>query len=262
MHRLDRVVSCGVARPGRHYLDDSVIDTLVNLQEIDRRNRERSLKIDDLQKTTADLASEHAEKLIEVEAIRASADSTSVQRRELEAVLQEEERRLKERRMRLTRIRNDKEHEAAQREIDGLKELSSRHEDELITILEQGESVDGGLKEIEEELQGIADRAKAHADETKGQVGALEKEIEAEKSERERVAGLLKPNIRKRYETVFARRSGLAVVEMIRDICKGCNMAVPPQMANEIRKGHTLHACPSCQRILFWRIESDEASVG
>lgn len=243
-------------------MDESVIDTLVNLQEIDRRNRERSLKIEEIEQQAADLEAEHATKLSEVEAVRASADATGVQRRELEAVLQEEERRLKDRRMRLTRIRNDKEHEAAQREIDGLKELSSRHEEELITILEQSESVDGGLKEIEEELQSIADRVKAHADESAGEVAGLQKEIESEKAERERVAGMLKPNIRKRYETVFSRRQGLAVVEMVRDICTGCNMSIPPQMANDIRKGKGLIDCPSCQRILFWRIESDEASVG
>jgi len=243
-------------------LDDSVIDILVNLQEIDRRNRERTLKIGALEETSAELDAERAAKLSQVEAVRADAESTGVQRRELEAVLQDEERRLKDRRMRLTRIRNDKEHEAAQREIDGLKELSSRHEEELITVLEQTESVDGGLKAVEEELQAIEERAKAHADETKGQVDALQREIEAEKAERERVALLLKPNVRKRYEQIFSRRGGLAVVEMIRDICTGCNMSVPPQMANEIRRGKSLIDCPSCQRILFWRIESDEASVG
>ena len=243
-------------------MSEPLIDTLVNLQEIDQRNRDRALKIEEIEKEASDLASEHASKLAEVETVRASADSTGVQRRELEAVLQEEERRLKDRRMRLTRIRNDKEHEAAQREIDGLKELSSRHEEELITLLEQAESVDGGLKEIEAEFEAVVERMKAHEAASAGQVEALQKEIESEKAERERVAGLLKPNIRKRYETVFARRQGLAVCEMSRDICTGCNMAVPPQMANEIRKGNTLHACPSCQRMLFWRIESDEASVG
>ncbi|MDG2306399.1 MAG: C4-type zinc ribbon domain-containing protein [Candidatus Binatia bacterium] len=239
-----------------------MIDTLVNLQEIDRRNRERSIQIEDLQKTAADLEAERTAKLVEVEAIRADSDSTGVQRRELEAVLQEEERRLTERRMRLTRIRNDKELEAAQREIDGLKELSSRHEEELYTVLEQTESVEGGLKAIEEELQAIVDRAQAHADETKGLIGTLNKEIASEEAERERIAALLKPNVRRRYETVFSRRAGLAVVEMVRDICIGCNMSIPPQMANDIRKGNSLIDCPSCQRILFWRIDSDEASVG
>lgn len=243
-------------------MDDSVIDTLVNLQEIDRRNRERSLKIEAIQSTSADLEAERAAKQSEVDAVRANADATGVQRRELEAVLQEEERRLKERRMRLTRIRNDKEHEAAQREIDGLKEMSSRHEEELITLMEQTESVDGGLKEVEAELQAIVERIEAHNAESDGQIEALDQEIESEQAERERVAGLLKPNVRKRYETVFARREGVAVVEMAADICTGCNMAVPPQMANEIRKGKSLIACPSCQRILFWRIDSDEASVG
>ncbi|MCH2185793.1 C4-type zinc ribbon domain-containing protein [Myxococcota bacterium] len=243
-------------------MPDPVIDTLVSLQEIDRRSRERRLRIEELEGQAADLEAERAAKLAQVEEARSESSSAGVKRRELEAVLSEEERRLKERRMRLTRIRNDKEHEAAQREIDGLKELSSRHEEDLITVLEQSETFEGGLKVVEEELGEVEGRVKAFADESSGEISQLSKEIDAEKDERERVAGLLAPQIRKRYETVFARRNGLAVVEMVRDICMGCNMAVPPQMANEARKGQSIIACPSCQRILFWRVEGDEASVG
>jgi len=68
-------------------LEESVIDTLVNLQEIDRRNRERELEIEELNKQTAELEAERTTKLAEVEGIRANAQSTGVQRRELEAVL-------------------------------------------------------------------------------------------------------------------------------------------------------------------------------
>jgi predicted nucleic acid-binding Zn-ribbon protein len=89
----------------------------------------------------------------------------------------------------------------------------------------------------------------------------LRGEIEADRDERERVAGLLSVSIRRRYEQVFARRGGLAVVEMRGGICVGCNMAVPPQLANEIRKGQTVNACPSCHRILYWRLDSDESSA-
>ena len=241
---------------------DPVIDTLVSLQEIDRRGRERRLRIEELQGTASELEEERGAKEAELEVVRAEANSAAVRRRELEAVLSEEERRLKERRMRLTRIRNDKEHEAAQREIDGLKELSSRHEDDLITVLEQSESVDGGLRAMEEELGEVEGRVKAFTEESSGEIDKLSGEIDSESDERERVAALLPAQLRRRYETVFARRSGLAVVEMVRDICTGCNMAVPPQMANEARKGQSIIACPSCQRILFWRVDGDEASVG
>ena len=46
-------------------MDDSVIDTLVNLQEIDRRNRERTLQIEAFEEQTAELDAEHATKLAE-----------------------------------------------------------------------------------------------------------------------------------------------------------------------------------------------------
>jgi predicted nucleic acid-binding Zn-ribbon protein len=36
-------------------------------------------------------------------------------------------------------------------------------------------------------------------------------------------------------------------------------MAIPPQQFNEIRKGERLHLCPTCQRILYYREEEQEA---
>jgi predicted nucleic acid-binding Zn-ribbon protein len=250
---------------GESFLDEKVIDTLVSLQAIDQRRRDKTLEIEGLRKQTSEVTAERDLKKSEADAIRSDADETNVRRRELEAVLSEEERRLKDRRMRLTRIRTEKEHEAAQREIDGLKELSSRHEEELITLIEQAESVDGGLQAADEVVAEVQARLDQLETESRGRIEQLEREIEADAGEREAIAEQLKEldvRVMRRYTQIFERRDGLAVVEMVRDLCCGCNMAVPPQMANEIRKGQGLHQCPSCQRMLYWRLDGEEATAG
>ena len=53
------------------------------------------------------------------------------------------------------------------------------------------------------------------------------------------------------YDRVRGARAGLGIVPAIAGRCKGCNMMVPPQQFNEIQRGSTLHACPSCHRIFF-----------
>jgi len=54
-----------------------------------------------------------------------------------------------------------------------------------------------------------------------------------------------------RYELIFSRRGGTAVVEVNAGICQGCFMNIPPQLWNEIIRNEKLHLCPSCQRIVF-----------
>jgi hypothetical protein len=56
-----------------------------------------------------------------------------------------------------------------------------------------------------------------------------------------------------RYELIFARRGGTAVVEVTGGICQGCYMNIPPQLWNEIIRSEKVNLCPSCQRILYYK---------
>jgi len=60
---------------------------------------------------------------------------------------------------------------------------------------------------------------------------------------------------------IFSRRGGLAVVEVRGGICQGCRMHVPPQLFNEIQRNlERVFVCPSCQRILYFRVEAAQAN--
>ena len=47
-------------------------------------------------------------------------------------------------------------------------------------------------------------------------------------------------------------RLGLAVVPVVNGVCKGCHMAIPPQLYNIIQRGLSMETCPSCNRIIYW----------
>lgn len=242
-------------------MDPSLIEILASLQEIDRRNRERELELGDLERQTAELGATLAIKRQQVEGTRLEAGQANTRRRDLEAQLQDAESKNKERRMRLGRIRNDKELIVAQREIEVAKEANSRLEEEILTLLEQNEAVDGGLKEAEAELGEVEGRFAKHEAHARERIQQLRAEIDGDRDERESIASRLAVPMRKRYEQIFARRGGIAVVAVRRGICSGCNMHLPPQLYIEIQKARDVHVCPSCNRILFWRAEqTDEAS--
>ena len=59
-----------------------------------------------------------------------------------------------------------------------------------------------------------------------------------------------------KYEQIFERRGGSAVVVGRQGVCTGCHMNVPPQMYNELQKFRDIRQCPNCHRILFYRPEN------
>lgn len=242
-------------------MDRSLIETLALLQEIDRQNRERQLEIDELDREVAELEATIATRRALVESARSSSSTAQVRRRELEALLQEEERKIKDRRMRLSRIRNEQELVAAQREIDANKESNSRLEEELLTVLEQTEALEGGLREAEAELRGLEEKADERRTHAASRADQLRGEIGSNKDEREAIASRLNVTVRRKYEQIFSRRGGIAVVEIRRGSCQGCNMTLPPQLCIEVRKSSDLHHCPNCNRMLYWR-EEQAVAVG
>lgn len=236
---------------------ESAIDTLAALQSIDQRRRERQLEIEEIESRSAELEADLAAKRAEVDSVRETSGLAGIRRRELEALLQEEERRIMNSRMRLDRIRTERELEAARAEIEGLRESKSRHEEELLEMMEEGETVDGGLEEAEAALAELDTAASEHRTKSEGRVEQLQREIEAEAAERERTAAELPDNLRRRYEQIFNRRAGLAVVRVRDGNCLGCNMRVPPQLYNEVLRREKIHNCPDCQRILFFREDTE-----
>ena len=163
--------------------------------------------------------------------------------------------------MRITRIRNDKELGLAKREMEILKDEASTFETELVGVMEQAETAGAKADGLEAELAKLTAERNRESMELKEKVGRLGGEIEKERASRAELAKTLEEDLRRRYEMIFSRRGGLAVVEARGGICQGCRMHVPPQLFNEMQRHlERVFVCPSCQRILFFRVETAEAS--
>jgi len=230
-----------------------VIEDLAALQAIDRRNRERELELADIERETKSQQALLDEKRLTVETLRAELATVGTRRRDLESQLALEEQRMKERRMRLGRLRNDREVAALQREIELAKESNARLEEEVLTLIEQVEALEGSLRASEEELKAVQDSLAKLGETGDGRSRQLRAEIAGDSSERNALAARLSEGIRKKYEQLFARRNGIAVVEVRAGNCRGCNMSLPPQLYIRIQRRVEIEYCPNCQRILYWR---------
>src|SRR5262249_42112259 len=176
-------------------------------------------------------------------------------RRDLDGQLEAEEAKMKERRMRLNRVRNEKELQALRREIEVGKESNQQMEEEMLSLLESLDNVAATAVEAERLLAEMEGAAAAEIAQRRQRVVELLAEVERDRERRDRTADALDAALLQKYEQIFERRGGTAVVEVRNGTCLGCHMHLPPQFFNELQRTREVRLCPNCHRILFWRPE-------
>jgi hypothetical protein len=227
------------------------IEILASLQNVDREIREKSgvkvVLLAEIQKKEEEIQTKRAD----IALFRAEWSEKDKQRQEKEQLLQEESKKATEKRMRMNRIKNIKELQALQREIDQIKLGNSQLEEELIKLLEEAESYASALRAKEEELKQLEAAWREKQGEIEAQVAGIERAVAEASALRQAIATRLNRELIERYELIFSRRGGMAVVTVSDGICQGCYMNIPPQLWNEIIKSEKLILCPSCHRILY-----------
>jgi len=195
-------------------------------------------------------------------AITACFDKTKLleqKKRDIEVENEDAGERIKDRQNKMMQVQTSREHQALLKEIEDNKRLIKESEDLLLTLMEEMEQAKSEATELENLLSG---EQKLLNDET-GAVTKAIKKIETRRKtvagKRKKLAATLNAGRLKRYDMLLKKREGLAVVQAIAGVCQGCFMTVPPQQFNEIRKGDKIHVCPTCQRMLYFLEETDEA---
>ncbi|HUI25139.1 MAG TPA: C4-type zinc ribbon domain-containing protein [Candidatus Kryptonia bacterium] len=236
----------------------SELDCLATLQDLDRQLREKTELAAALEREIATMDVQLVAEREAATVARAERATRDQQRRELEARLEDEENKMKDRRMRLNRVRNERELMALRREIEVGKEANQLLESEVIGALQALETIDATLAAREQSLTALEEQFAGLLASHRERIGALEREVAAERAARDRVASVLSQELRAKYEQIFARRGGTSVVEIRNGTCMGCHTRVPPQFFNELQKSRAVRMCPNCHRILIWRGDASE----
>lgn len=152
---------------------------------------------------------------------------------------------------RIESVQNSQEFQAINKEIDQLKKLNGSLEEQLKKSDFEAEGIRKEVGEISTKVEGLQSERATQAAQVSGQTNKLESEISTLSSQRAQFSSSVEARILNQYNRIRSARGGLGVVPAVNGRCKGCNMMVPPQLYNELRKAIELHTCPSCHRILF-----------
>jgi predicted nucleic acid-binding Zn-ribbon protein len=234
------------------------IEILASLQTVDREIKQHHGKKQNLLNELKAKELEVQIKKKDIEKLSLALAETEKQRQEKDRVLQEESKKATDRRMRMNRIKNSKELSALQREIDLIKQTNSEREEELIKLMDDVERARAVIQAKQEEVAKLQAEWERSQAELNAQLSGIDQAVSEAAARRQTIAANVAKDLISRYEMIFSRRGGTAVVEVTGGICQGCYMNIPPQLWNEIIRNDKVHFCSSCQRILYYKPSEEE----
>ncbi len=155
-------------------------------------------------------------------------------------------------REKLGRARNEREQNAASREVEELRRLHKDREEEMgkLTMLEA--QAQKSKEEAEAELAQKHEQLASMVESTTGKLAEAERARDEKLVLRKDAAAKLPKNVLSRYDTI-RRRKGVAIAATETGTCLACQMAIPPQLFQRILRGDAMELCPHCQRILYYK---------
>jgi predicted nucleic acid-binding Zn-ribbon protein len=185
-----------------------------------------------------------------LEAERNRVADVERQKRTLEQNITDEKDKVKKWESRLAEQRSTREYSALAREIDIAKKANANMQDELIELGKQLAVAREALATREAEFTARQQQLQGRMDELRGKMGDAESQVKALEGRRGEAAGKVDRTLLQRYETVRKKRLP-ALVPLRGSTCSGCNMNLPPQLANQLRASLGTDVCPNCHRIIY-----------
>jgi len=157
-------------------------------------------------------------------------------------------------REKLSRCRNEREANAAQRELEELKKLYRDREQDL-------ERLDGLINQAREEARtvqaerdALASELGANESSVMGRLAEAEGALSEKTSQRAALVKRVDAQLYRRYELV-RKRKGTAIAYTTNGTCSACHMQLQPMLFQKLLRADEFGQCPSCHRILYFRPE-------
>lgn len=194
-----------------------------------------------------------------VKAVEEELRQTAAKRRHAETELEEAEANVDKYGDQLLGARSNEEYKGLQKQIANTKTRIGTIEDRILALMEKADELENKLADrkrtfderstvLEAKKTGIRSRAR-------------EQEQERDQLLKRRAATFagLSEEIAARYERIRGARHGVAVAPIRDERCSACNVRLRPQLLEEIHADHSIHACETCARILFFEADAPAA---
>jgi predicted nucleic acid-binding Zn-ribbon protein len=236
------------------------IKILIGLQEIMSQARTAEEEKRKVPLEVADLKALFEEREAKFLSAQQEFEQLKKDRREKEREIEEERDKVERAKAKLMSIKTNKEYYAMLKEIEGTKRANTAREDELLAILGRYEESEKRLAEFKEEVDEVSGKYRERMVDVEAKMSGFDKDIAQLAAKKADVAGRIDKGLARRFEMIFDRRDGIAIVPARNQSCTGCHMNLSPQLFNLLQRDDRIHTCPNCNRILYYEAPEEAPS--
>jgi hypothetical protein len=172
-------------------------------------------------------------------------------RGELVIELRQMSQQIERSREKLQRSRNERESNAAQRELEELRKLQRDREEEIEKISSLSDAARSSIEDGEGKRSVLVEALEGSVQGVTATLASLELEKKTRNEDRKRVVSKLPVMVFRRYESIRSRRP-FAIAKTHDGTCNGCHIAIPPMMFQKMLRQEEFEQCPNCRRILYY----------
>jgi len=172
-------------------------------------------------------------------------------RSELQIEVRQMTQQIERSREKLQRSRNERESNAAQREIEELRKLHRDREEEVERLNSATEAAKKSIDATDAKHRNIVQQIEGTVEGTTRQLEDAEAQRAVRVKERELAVKKLPTVLYRRYESVRTRRPH-PIAATHDGTCLGCHLTIPPMMFQKMLRQAEFEQCPHCRRILYY----------
>ncbi len=223
---------------------------LLQLQQSDVKVRELEsaatalpAKLDPLRRDLAKLQG-----MLDVE--RAKLDETNTWRKQQQELIDRERDALKAAQAKLQATKNSKEFGAATREVENKRKTITDREGELKKVSDASTASVTQLETRDKDVLGVRTELESNEQAQSGELGQLRSALAEAITTRDAARAQVDKQWLKVYDSLVGKR-GYAVAPVVKGVCQGCHMALPPQLNNILARMESIETCPRCGRLVY-----------
>ena len=230
------------------------LTTLIDLQAFDSKIARLEADAARLPKQIEAIQASLAEAKKTVDAFKTKIDQTRKDLRGKEKDLEVHAAKRAKEETRLYEVKTNKEYSAVLLEIEEVKQVKAKTEEEILGLMEMQERLGVDVKEAEARLKTREEQARQDEGVVRGKLAKVEEELTGVRTERAERAKALPVNLLASYDRIMKARGGTAVAAVDPSaICGGCRMSIRPQALMELRHASGLMTCENCGRYMYWQ---------
>lgn len=156
-------------------------------------------------------------------------------------------------------IKTQKEYEAITSEIAQIEEKLEQIEAQELEAYQEIENLNSGLEEMKAQREELKTQIDEKEKEVKKLIQEKQKVLNGYLKEKKKISTGLDEEVIYKFEKIVKNKEGIGIVAVRNNVCMGCNMLLPPQFVNDVRREKELIFCPNCSRILYYQEDSVKA---